>query len=116
MPQLYTPKVGASFVRNDDYWGEKALPARVEFLFFADIQPQILALQGGQGCRAKHRVLRARHQQAAPTPAVLPELPHFAGWTACARRQSQQARKRPQRRTVAPVRKRCVVGCALGAA
>lgn len=46
--EKYTPKVGASFVRNDDYWGEKALPARVEFLFFADIQPQILALQGGQ--------------------------------------------------------------------
>jgi peptide/nickel transport system substrate-binding protein len=46
--EKYTPKVGASFVRNEDYWGEKALPARVEFVFFADIQPQILALQGGQ--------------------------------------------------------------------
>ncbi|PZO82046.1 MAG: peptide ABC transporter substrate-binding protein [Mesorhizobium amorphae] len=46
--EKYTPKVGASFVRNEEYWGEKALPARVEFLFFADIQPQILALQGGQ--------------------------------------------------------------------
>lgn len=44
----YTQKVGASFVRNEDYWGEKALPARVEFVFFEDIQPQILALQGGQ--------------------------------------------------------------------
>lgn len=46
--EKYTPKVGASFVRNEEYWGEKALPARVEFVFFADIQPQILALQGGQ--------------------------------------------------------------------
>lgn len=46
--EKYTPKVGASFVRNEDYWGEKALPAKVEFVFFADIQPQILALQGGQ--------------------------------------------------------------------
>lgn len=46
--EKYTPKVGASFVRNPDYWGEKALPARTEFLFFTDIQPQILALQGGQ--------------------------------------------------------------------
>ncbi|PAP97592.1 ABC transporter substrate-binding protein (plasmid) [Mesorhizobium mediterraneum] len=44
----YTPKVGASFVRNEDYWGEKALPDRTEFTFFADIQPQILGLQGGQ--------------------------------------------------------------------
>ena len=44
----YTAKVGASFVRNPDYWGPKALPARTEFTFFADQQPQVLALQGGQ--------------------------------------------------------------------
>lgn len=46
--EKYTPKVGASFVRNPDYWGEKALPDRVELSFYADYQPQILALQGGQ--------------------------------------------------------------------
>lgn len=46
--ERYTPKVGASFVRYEDYWGEKALPARTEFTFFSDIQPQILALQGGE--------------------------------------------------------------------
>ncbi|PBB30523.1 ABC transporter substrate-binding protein [Mesorhizobium sp. WSM3868] len=46
--EKYTPKVGASFVRNDDYWGPKVLPERTEFTFFDDIQPQILALQGGQ--------------------------------------------------------------------
>ena len=46
--EKYTPKVGASFVRNPDYWGPKALPARTEFTFYADQQPQILALQGGQ--------------------------------------------------------------------
>jgi len=45
--EKYTPKVGASFVRNPDYWGEKAIPDRTEFVFYADIQPQILALQGG---------------------------------------------------------------------
>jgi peptide/nickel transport system substrate-binding protein len=44
----YTPKVGASFVRNPEYWGQKALPDRTEFSFFADQQPQILALQGKQ--------------------------------------------------------------------
>ena len=44
--EKFTPKVGSSFVRNEDYWGEKALPARSEFKFYADIQPQILALQG----------------------------------------------------------------------
>ena len=46
--EKYTPKVGASFVRNDDYWGGKALPDRVEISFYDDYQPQILALQGGQ--------------------------------------------------------------------
>jgi peptide/nickel transport system substrate-binding protein len=44
----YTPKVGASFVRNEDYWGSKALPARTEFNFYADMEPQVLALQGHQ--------------------------------------------------------------------
>ncbi len=41
-------KVGASFVRNPDYWGEKALPQRVQFSFYADQQAQLLALQGHQ--------------------------------------------------------------------
>ncbi len=43
----YTPKVGASFVRNEDYWGTKALPATTEFTFYDTQQPEILALQGG---------------------------------------------------------------------
>jgi peptide/nickel transport system substrate-binding protein len=43
----YIPKVGASFVRNEDYWGPKALLDRVEFTFFTDMAPQVLALQGG---------------------------------------------------------------------
>ncbi|RKP43562.1 ABC transporter substrate-binding protein [Trinickia fusca] len=46
--EKYQPKVGASFVRNPDYWGEKALLARVQFSFYADQQAQILALQGRQ--------------------------------------------------------------------
>ncbi len=46
--EKYTPKVGASFVRNPDYWGEKALPDRTEFIFYTDTPPMILALQGGQ--------------------------------------------------------------------
>ena len=46
--EKFTPKVGASFVRNDDYWGPKALADRLEVSFFDDYQPQILALQGGQ--------------------------------------------------------------------
>lgn len=46
--ERYLPKQGATFVRNDDYWGPKALPDRLEFSFYSDQQPQILALQGGQ--------------------------------------------------------------------
>jgi peptide/nickel transport system substrate-binding protein len=46
--EKYTAKAGASFVRNPDYWGAKALPERTEFTFYADLQPQVLALQGGQ--------------------------------------------------------------------
>jgi peptide/nickel transport system substrate-binding protein len=46
--EKYQPKVGASFVRNPDYWGEKALPQRLQFTFYADQQAQILALQGHQ--------------------------------------------------------------------
>ena len=46
--ERYEAKRGASFVRNPDYWGEKALPARVQFVFYADSQAQIIALQGRQ--------------------------------------------------------------------
>ena len=46
--ETFTPKVGATFVRNDDYWGPKALPDRIEATFFDAYPPQILALQGGQ--------------------------------------------------------------------
>ena len=46
--ERYEAKRGASFVRHPDYWGEKALPARVQFVFYADSQAQILALQGRQ--------------------------------------------------------------------
>ena len=45
--EKYTPKVGAAFVRNPDYWGASPLPERIEALFYDDYQPQILALQGG---------------------------------------------------------------------
>ncbi|GLK86181.1 peptide ABC transporter substrate-binding protein [Ancylobacter defluvii] len=44
----YTPKVGASFVRNPDYWAGPALVEKLELSFYADQQPQVLALLGGQ--------------------------------------------------------------------
>jgi peptide/nickel transport system substrate-binding protein len=43
----YTPKVGASFTRNEKYWGTKALPAATEFTFYADQTPEDLALTSG---------------------------------------------------------------------
>jgi len=44
----YTPKQSASFKRNPRYW-QQGLPYLdgVEFRFFAEIQPQVLALQAG---------------------------------------------------------------------
>jgi peptide/nickel transport system substrate-binding protein len=44
----YIPKQSVSFRRNPDYWGAKALPDATEFLFYVDIPPQVLALQGRQ--------------------------------------------------------------------
>jgi peptide/nickel transport system substrate-binding protein len=46
--EKYTPKVGAAFVRNPDYWGPKPLPDRIEIVFYDDYPPQILALQAGE--------------------------------------------------------------------
>ena len=47
--EKYTTQVGASFVRNEELLGrgQPALPDRVEFTFYEDEPPQILALQGG---------------------------------------------------------------------
>jgi peptide/nickel transport system substrate-binding protein len=43
----YTTNVGASFTRNEQYWGTKALPAATEFTFYASQTSAILALTGG---------------------------------------------------------------------
>jgi peptide/nickel transport system substrate-binding protein len=44
----YTPKQGASFTRNESYWGKKALPAATEFTFYDSQTSQVLDLTGGQ--------------------------------------------------------------------
>ena len=43
----YTAKVGASFTRNESYWGTKAKPAATEFTFYADQTSNNLALTAG---------------------------------------------------------------------
>jgi len=43
----YTPKVGATFTRNEQYWGQKALPAKTQFTFYDTQPPSVLALTGG---------------------------------------------------------------------
>jgi len=45
--KTYTKKVGASFVRNEQYWGKKALPAETVFTFYDTQTPSILALTSG---------------------------------------------------------------------
>jgi peptide/nickel transport system substrate-binding protein len=44
----FTAKVGASFTRNDAYWGTKALPSETVFTFYAEQPAQITALQSGE--------------------------------------------------------------------
>lgn len=46
--ETYRPKRGASFVRNPDYWGEKALPDRVEIKFYDNPQAQLIGLRAGE--------------------------------------------------------------------
>jgi peptide/nickel transport system substrate-binding protein len=43
----YTPKSGATFTRNEQYWGKKALPSQTQFTFYDTQNPSILALTGG---------------------------------------------------------------------
>jgi peptide/nickel transport system substrate-binding protein len=43
----YRPKAGASFTRNQSYWGAKALPAGSEFTFYDTQNPMVIALSGG---------------------------------------------------------------------
>jgi peptide/nickel transport system substrate-binding protein len=43
----YTPKTGATFVRNEEYWGPKAIPAATQFTFYDTEPPSILALTSG---------------------------------------------------------------------
>lgn len=43
--ESYTESVGATFIPNTTYWGGKVLPAKVEFTFYSDQGPQVVALQ-----------------------------------------------------------------------
>jgi peptide/nickel transport system substrate-binding protein len=43
----YTPKVGASFTRNESYWGTKALPSQTQFTFYDTPAASVLAMTGG---------------------------------------------------------------------
>jgi peptide/nickel transport system substrate-binding protein len=43
----YTPKSGATFTRNESYWGTKALPSQTVFTFYDTQNPMVLALTGG---------------------------------------------------------------------
>jgi len=47
MMSSYTPNVGATYVRNPHYWGNKALPSKIDWTFYADEGPMAAALQAG---------------------------------------------------------------------
>jgi peptide/nickel transport system substrate-binding protein len=44
----FQPRVGATFVRNDAYWGEAANPDRMELKFYDEEGPMVTALQGDE--------------------------------------------------------------------
>jgi peptide/nickel transport system substrate-binding protein len=46
--EKYTPSVGASFVRFDGYWGEKANPDRMELKLYKSEAPMVNAIKGGE--------------------------------------------------------------------
>ncbi|MDQ3867498.1 MAG: ABC transporter substrate-binding protein [Actinomycetota bacterium] len=46
--ESYNQATGARFVRNDAWWGGKTKLDSVEWTFFQDLQPQVVAVQSGQ--------------------------------------------------------------------
>ncbi|HEY3105325.1 MAG TPA: ABC transporter substrate-binding protein [Gaiellaceae bacterium] len=46
--EKFTTKVGASFVRFDGYWGDKANPDRMELKFYDDEAPMVNGIKGGE--------------------------------------------------------------------
>ena len=46
--EKFTPKVGASFVRYDGYWGDKANPDRMELKFFDGEAPMVNAIKANE--------------------------------------------------------------------
>lgn len=44
----YTPKSGATFVRNDDYWGPKAMLDQLAFTFYDTESSEVVAMLGGE--------------------------------------------------------------------
>jgi peptide/nickel transport system substrate-binding protein len=46
--EKFTPKVGASFVRFDGYWGDKANPDRMEIKLYDDEAPMVNGIKGNE--------------------------------------------------------------------
>ena len=46
--EKFTPKVGATFVRFDGYWGEKANPDRMEIKLYDEEAPMVNAIKGNE--------------------------------------------------------------------
>jgi len=48
MMSSYTPNVGATFVPNPHYWGTPALPAQIDWTFYASETPMTAALEANE--------------------------------------------------------------------
>jgi peptide/nickel transport system substrate-binding protein len=46
--ERFTPRVGLTVVRNENYWGEPPIADRIEIKFYDEEAPMILALQGDE--------------------------------------------------------------------
>ncbi len=46
--ESFDSKIGAKYVRNEEWWGGTTPLDSIEFVFFQDIQAQVVALQSGQ--------------------------------------------------------------------
>lgn len=67
--EQYAADTGAVFVRNDGYWGSKALPDRIEATFFADDASTLEALRLG-----KIDIIARLPQALAATVAAAPAV------------------------------------------
>ena len=82
----YDPQTGASFVRNEDWWGGKTPLDGLEFIFFDATGPMVTAYQGDQvDAIIQFDILTGKNLLDDPnfTPIVAPAALHRQIWMRC---------------------------------